>query len=46
MADESFVLSNSEEIGGEFRQSSFGPWILCGYNVGYCVALPLVCISH
>ncbi|KAB8227339.1 major facilitator superfamily domain-containing protein [Aspergillus alliaceus] len=41
MADESFVLSNSEEIGGQFRQSSFGPWILCSYNLGYCVALPL-----
>jgi hypothetical protein len=42
MADESLVMATNEEIGGYFQRSSMGPWLLSSYNLGYCLALPVV----
>lgn len=41
-ADEMLVLTTYETIASQFQDLSNGPWLLTGYTLGYCVALPVV----
>lgn len=36
------VLSIYGSIASELHQLSRGPWLMTGYTLGYCVALPVV----
>ncbi|KAF3893630.1 Vacuolar membrane amino acid uptake transporter [Trichophyton interdigitale] len=40
-ADESMVLVTYQAIASHFKQLGDSPWVLAGYNLGYCVALPV-----
>ncbi|EFR04150.1 hypothetical protein MGYG_07157 [Nannizzia gypsea CBS 118893] len=40
-ADESMVLVTFQTIASHFKQLGDSPWVLAGYNLGYCVALPV-----
>ncbi|DAA74128.1 TPA_exp: putative MFS multidrug transporter [Trichophyton benhamiae CBS 112371] len=40
-ADESMVLVTYQTIASHFKQLGDSPWVLAGYNLGYCVALPV-----
>lgn len=42
--DDSFVTAIYGEIASRFQHLQDGPWLLAGYNLGYCAALPVV--SH
>lgn len=42
-ADEQLVMATYGPIASEFENLSDGSWLLTGYNLGYCIALPLVC---
>ncbi|KZF26756.1 putative transporter [Xylona heveae TC161] len=39
--DESLVISMYGEVASEFQNLTDGPWLMTGYTLGYCVALPL-----
>lgn len=36
------VLVTYQAIASHFKQLGDSPWVLAGYNLGYCVALPVV----
>lgn len=36
------VLVTYQTIASHFKQLGDSPWVLAGYNLGYCVALPVV----
>ncbi|KAM5475431.1 hypothetical protein MauCBS54593_001120 [Microsporum audouinii] len=40
-ADESMVLVTYQTIASHFQRLGDSPWVLAGYNLGYCVALPV-----
>ncbi|KAK2853323.1 hypothetical protein FQN49_005181 [Arthroderma sp. PD_2] len=40
-ADESMVLVTYQNIASHFQRLGDSPWVLVGYNLGYCVALPV-----
>lgn len=40
--DDSFVTAIYSEIASRFQHLQDGPWLLAGYNMGYCAALPVV----
>ncbi|KAI1916883.1 hypothetical protein LOZ61_000785 [Ophidiomyces ophidiicola] len=39
--DESMVISTYGSIASDLHQLSRGPWLVTGYTLGYCVALPI-----
>lgn len=41
-ADQSFIMVTYEMIASHFGDVSDSAWVLSGYNLGYCVALPVV----
>ena len=41
-ADQFFIIATYEEIASDVNGLSKAPWLLTGYNLGYCVALPVV----
>ena len=41
-ADDSFVYATYETIASEYKRLSDAPFLLTAYNLGYCVALPVV----
>lgn len=41
-ADHSFLMVTYETIASHFDAVSYDAWILTGYNLGYCMALPAV----
>ena len=40
--DEQLVIATYGAIASEFQNLSDGPWLLTSYNLGYCIALPMV----
>ncbi|OJK05285.1 hypothetical protein ASPACDRAFT_38856 [Aspergillus aculeatus ATCC 16872] len=45
-SDESVVIATYDVIASEFHELAKGPWLVTGYNLGYCIALPIgVCWS-
>lgn len=41
-ADETLVLAIYGAISSDFENLSDGPFLMTGYTLGYCVALPMV----
>ncbi|PWY69497.1 MFS transporter [Aspergillus heteromorphus CBS 117.55] len=40
-SDESLVIATYDIIASEFHELSKASWLVTGYNLGYCVALPV-----
>ncbi|RAH48131.1 MFS transporter [Aspergillus brunneoviolaceus CBS 621.78] len=40
-SDESVVIATYDVIASEFHELAKGPWLVTGYNLGYCIALPI-----
>ncbi|KAJ5095777.1 hypothetical protein NUU61_005133 [Penicillium alfredii] len=40
-ADQSFLMVTYEVIASQFDDVSDSAWVLTGYNLGYCIALPV-----
>ncbi|RAH87162.1 MFS transporter [Aspergillus japonicus CBS 114.51] len=40
-SDESVVIATYHVIASEFHELAKGPWLVTGYNLGYCIALPI-----
>lgn len=41
-ADDSFVMATYQTIASQYQQLSDAPFLLTAYNLGYCIALPVV----
>ena len=44
-SDESLVIATYDIIASEFHELSKGSWLVTGYNLGYCISLPVVRIT-
>ncbi|PYI10636.1 MFS transporter [Aspergillus sclerotiicarbonarius CBS 121057] len=40
-SDESLVIATYDVIASEFHELSKGSWLVTGYNLGYCISLPV-----
>ncbi|PYI20578.1 MFS transporter [Aspergillus violaceofuscus CBS 115571] len=40
-SDESVVIATYDVVASEFHELAKGPWLVTGYNLGYCIALPI-----
>ncbi|PWY77266.1 MFS transporter [Aspergillus sclerotioniger CBS 115572] len=40
-SDESLVIATYDIIASEFHELSKGSWLVTGYNLGYCISLPV-----